>query len=276
VWVDVDNDNPQGGSRILFSRSLDGGVTWSLPPQILASGFVHAPQVVVPPNTGRIFVLYGRYQANSRVNSIEMVRSLDVGQTWTSLAALTGTAMFGPGMDGLVGIDPNTNQVRTINARSVFQARYNGTAGIQVVWHGEDPLNGGTADIFYAAYTTGWSAIRNLTPQAAGDQFLPSFDYDTQRNAVVTWLDRREHTGYNLYYKPYYMKISTSGTTLQAPAPLSSAVSDPSQYLTLGTSIGEYNDTWFYNYGVGNRWVTVWPRINGPSNGDIHATQITP
>jgi hypothetical protein len=77
AWCDVPYTGGTTDLRIMFSRSLDGGVTWSTPLQI-ASGYVHAPQVVVPYNTGRVFVLYARYTAGTgqaHNNSIEMVRS---------------------------------------------------------------------------------------------------------------------------------------------------------------------------------------------------------
>jgi hypothetical protein len=266
VWCDV----PSSGTtdlRIMFSRSTDGGVTWSTP-QTLATGFVHAPQVVVPANTGRVFVLYARYTSGAtRNNSIEMVRSLDAGVTFSSQPTLSSTRMFGPFSDMING---SPNQVQ---ARTVFQARYNPSVGIQVVWHGEDPNNTAQADIYYASYGGTWTTT-NLTPSAAGDQWNPSFDYDTSRNAVITWLDRRNDPS-NLLYQPYYMKINTSGGTMQAASALDSSTSDPGQY-QMSRSVGEYADTWYWTYTGGSKWITVWPSISGVNNGNIRATQITP
>ena len=266
AWCDV----PSSGTsdlRIMFSRSTDGGVTWSTP-QIVATGFVHAPQVVVPANTGRVFVMYARYTSGAtRNNSIEMVRSLDAGVTFSTQPTLTDTRMLGPGTDSI-----NGSQNR-VYARSVFQARYNPSVGLQVVWHGEDPNNTTQTDIHYASYNGSWTRL-NLTPSAPGDQWNPSFDYDSNRNAVVCWLDRRNDPS-NLVYQPYYMKINTAGGTLQAPSPVDGSVSDPGQY-QLSPSVGEYAETWYWTYAVGGRWVTVWPRIFGTNHGDIRATQITP
>ncbi len=266
AWCDVPSSGTTG-LRIMFSRSTDGGVTWSTPLQI-ATGFVHAPQIVVPYNTGRIFVMFARYTAGAtRTNNIEMVRSLDVGVTFSTLASITNARMLGPGTDFINGSPSN------VQARSIFQARYNPSVGVQVVWHAEDPNNTAQTDIFYGAYNGTWTTS-NLTPSAAGDQWNPSFDYDASRNAVITWLDRRNDVS-NLLYQPYYMKINTSGGTMQAPSPLDAAASDPGQY-QLSRSVGEYAETWFWTYSVGSRWVSVWPRVSGVNNGDIRATQITP
>jgi hypothetical protein len=142
-----------------------------------------------------------------------------------------------------------------------------------VVWHGEEPVNTNQTDIYYSAFNGSWTTS-NLTPSAAGDQWNPSFDYDTSRNAVVTWLDRRNDPS-NLVYQPFYMKINTAGGQLQAPAPLDASASNPNDYL-LSSGVGEYAETWYWNYSGGSRWVAVWPRISGSGNGNIRATPITP
>lgn len=266
AWVDVDTTS-NTNDRILFSRSTDGGVNWSSPLTI-ATGYVHTPQVVVPGNTGRVFVLYARYDtSNTRTNSIEAVRSTDVGVSFSSIATLSATRLLGPGTDQ---IGPTGNRTY---ARSVFQARYNPGVGLQVVWHGFESGSTTQADIYYAYYNGSWSSPINLTPAAAGDQWNPAFDYDNSNNAVVTWLDRRNDTS-NINYQPYYMKINTSGTTLQAAGALDSSASNPANY-TLSPSVGEYIDSWFFNYTSGGKWVSVWPRVSGSGSGDIYSTQIT-
>lgn len=268
TWVDVPSSGVTTDLRILFSRSLDGGVTWSAPLTI-ATGFVHAPQVVVPGNTGRVFVLYARYNTtNSRTNTIESVRSTDVGVTFSPIATLADTRLLGPNTD-FIGPAGSRTQ-----ARSIFQARYNPSAGLQLVWHGFEAGSTTRADIYYAYYNGAWSNKMNLTPAAAGDQWNPAFDYDNSRNPVVTWLDRRNDAG-NILYQPFYMKINPAGTILQAAAALDGSASNPTNY-TLSTGVGEYLDSWFFNYTTGGKWVSVWPRVQSAGWGDIYATQITP
>ena len=266
AWVDVDTSSLTG-NHIYFSRSTDGGVTWSSPLTI-ATGFVHTPQIVVPSNTGRVFVLYARYNTtNSRTNSIEAYRSLDDGSTFSSIATLSSTNLLGPTLAG-TNCSTSGDCLNGVHARSVFQARYNPGVGLQLVWHGADPNNSSQSDIYYAYYNGSWTSM-NLTPSATNDQFNPAFDYDNSNNAVITWLDRRNDTN-NLNYQPYFMKINTSGTVLQSAGALSSAASDPSQY-TLSPSVGEYIDSWFWN----GQWVSAWPHVTGAGAGDINVTRIT-
>jgi hypothetical protein len=267
AWVDVDTTSNSNG-RILFSKSTDGGANWTSP-QTIATGFVHAPQVVVPGNTGRVFVLYARYDTtNTRNNSIESVRSLDDGATFSAIATLSNTRLFSPSLSIFNCMDC----LNGVHARSVFQARYNPGVGLQLVWHGEDPNNTAQADIYYAYYNGSWTSM-DITPSATNDQWNPTFDFDNSNNAVITWLDRRNDPN-NLLYQPYFMKINTAGTILQAASAVSSAASDPSQY-TLSPSVGEYMDSWFFNFSTGGKWVAAWPRVNGAGSGDINVSQIT-
>jgi len=269
TWVDVPSNNDTSDLRIMFSRSIDGGQTFSTP-QILATGYVHAPQIVVPANTGRVFVLYARYNSsNTRVNSIEMVRSTNAGVTFSAQPTLSNTRMLGPSTDSL-----NTGAgLKKTQARSVFQAEYNAGAGIQVVWHGEDPNNTAQTDIYYAGFSGSW-AMKNITPSVPGDQWNPSFAIDAARYARVVWLDRRNDPQ-NLTYQPYYTKINTSGTPIQTAAPLDTATNLAGHYQR-SPAVGEYCDTYYWGYATGSRFVTVWPRIYGLDNGDIHASVIAP
>lgn len=71
--------------RLGFSRSLDGGKTWE-PIRALTPAIdderIGAPQVVVDPRSGRVFVVYhGRHQGRARIG---VMSSEDHGSTWSS------------------------------------------------------------------------------------------------------------------------------------------------------------------------------------------------
>ncbi len=260
--------------QILFSRSTNGGASFSTPISI-ATGFVHTPQIVVPSNTGRVFVLYARYNlTNTRTNSIEMMRSTNAGISFSAPPnnVLSATRLIGPTLNAY----QPTHLLNGTFGFSVFQARYNPGVGLQVVWHGEQPNNTALADVYYAYYNGAWT-MTNLTNNVANDQFYPSFDYDASNNAVVTWYDRRNDTvSPNRLYQLYYMKIGPTGSVLQGAAAASATANDPAVYSPLTNYVGDYQDTWFHTYSTGSRWVSASVRINGTASGDILTTQITP
>lgn len=85
------------GSAISVSRSLDGGLTWSLEPIVAVSkdGFTHFLDkewmAIDPTNTNRLYVTYtdfddsgGSCGAGIPRTAIELVRSTNAGSTWSA------------------------------------------------------------------------------------------------------------------------------------------------------------------------------------------------
>ena len=107
-WAEIDLNSPEasqcagniyeahtnfhanfGSSPIVFSRSTDGGATFSNPKTITSgspSGTPHnqGADIAVAPN-GTIYVAYGAFQSggNSSFNGIAIVKSTDCGKKWS-------------------------------------------------------------------------------------------------------------------------------------------------------------------------------------------------
>lgn len=87
--------------NLMFTRSVDGGVTWSDPPVVLTSGLgsVFTPRVAFNGSTGQIHVVFsapdaaGRYQVMTAVGQIERRWSrTDCGVDFTEVIPLTSSS----------------------------------------------------------------------------------------------------------------------------------------------------------------------------------------
>lgn len=183
-----DSDNPEDYSHILFSKTEDGGLTWSNPVQIstipgdckdddlTAEGAVPA----VGPN-GEIYVAW------SRNDSLWFNRSMDDGKTWlkqeTYLAAQpNGWVINIPGLYRCNGLP--------VTVCDLSPSKHNGT--IYVNW--ADQRNGeDDTDIWIAKSTdkgNTWS-----TPKRINDD-------NSKKHQFLTWLTIDQTNGY--LYSVFY------------------------------------------------------------------------
>ena len=147
--------------RVLFSRSMDGGATWSVPERISsASDRSAAAPVVLPGPNGRVAVAYLHFGSLDRT-TLRVVRSSDSGATWSRpvrVAGYEGGSVLGIRADaGLAG-----------TARP-------GTGRLELAWqaHGR---GFDTSDLFTSRSGDGgasWSRPRRLRA-GSGPQFTPA------------------------------------------------------------------------------------------------------
>jgi hypothetical protein len=201
TWTEFDtygSTNPLDSSRILFSKSTDGGVTWSSPLRLSeqagncidSDSTVEGAVPAVGPN-GEIYVAW------AGPDGLVFDRSTDQGATW-----LTNDIAIDP-MPG--GWDYDVTGISRCNGLPITKCdvsggAYNGT--IYVNW--TDQRNGQTnVDVFLAKSTDGgdtWS-----TPVRVNDD-------TTQRAQFLTWMDVDQSTGY-LYFIFYDRRNQTNNLT---------------------------------------------------------------
>lgn len=210
-WTEFDvygSANTNDKTRILFSKSIDGAVTWTAPVKVNvvdgncldSDDTVEGAVPAIGPN-GEIYTTWGG------PNGITFTKSTDGGLTWLNQEILVDSMPNGwdfsiPGLDRCNGMP--------ITVCDTSGGQYNGT--IYVNW--SDQRNGANdTDIWLKKSVDGgntWSAIVRVNDDVAGKhQFLSWMDIDqTNGNIYIVFYDRRNYTDDNT---DVYLARSTDG-----------------------------------------------------------------
>jgi len=196
VWDRLDFSDNTGPA--MFSRTTDGGQTWSTPVQIFnpANGQTISNQVVVLP--GDVVVDMAEYiDYGSGATSIVVMRSTDQGATWSSPITVSNI-----NFDGIT--DPNTGAGVRAGEYIPMIATDPTDGNIYIVWQDNRFSGGAHDDIAFSESTDGgftWSTPikANQTPQdlPTGDE--QAFDATVAVAAdgivAVSYYDFRNNTG---------------------------------------------------------------------------------
>jgi hypothetical protein len=199
-WTSFGGTTPPGGSPnppIFFSRSTDGGGTFSVPIQI--SPFAHSNQGSEPavgPN-GEVYVAWFRISGPSPGpglpplgRAIMVAKSTNGGATFGLPVEVTPVVTIGFG---------NTS----VNARLRGNFRTNSFPRIDVnplngevyIVYNANPAGPDGADIFFTRSTNGgttWSTpIRVNDDHSGNDQYFPDIAVNAQGVIEVIWYDQR-------------------------------------------------------------------------------------
>jgi hypothetical protein len=182
----------------IFSRTTDGGATWSAPRSIAATGanlFTIGNQIAVLPD-GTLVDVFEEFRGSgiqpSPNQDVEAVmRSTDGGLTWSKPIKIANAST-------LPVVDPDTGQPVRSGADLPDIAVDSSTGTLYVVW-ATGLFSGGTHDdIALSKSTDGgltWSApVRvNQTPNAAA-AFTAAVDVSSDGSIGVTYYDFRSNT----------------------------------------------------------------------------------
>lgn len=190
-----DSDKAEDKSNILFSKTADGGITWSDPIDISAIGgdckdndlTAEGAVPAVGPN-GEIYVVW------ARADSLWFNTSLDAGETWLDKEKFIGTQPVGwvidiPGIYRCNGLP--------VTACDLSNSEHRGN--LYVNW--ADQRNGeNNTDIWLKKSTDGgktWSEPKQVnTDKTERHQFLTWMTIDQSTGYLYfVFYDRREHKG---------------------------------------------------------------------------------
>ncbi|KAB1584952.1 exo-alpha-sialidase [Burkholderia cepacia] len=225
VWdrLELPNGNPYANLHThayrgptLFSKTTDGGKTWSTPKVI-----VNVPsrqqtignQIVVDPKSGTLYDFFDLIQPpfSKAAGKVAFIKSTDDGATWTKPQVIAGLQTVGV-------TDPNTGEpVRTGDI--IPEPAIDPASGqLYVVWQ-DSRFNGGTYDeIAVSTSKDGgatWSTPQQLNTPTGRPAFNPSVRVDNTGAVMVTYYDFRDLQAGNTTTLPtgFWRKISHDGGT---------------------------------------------------------------
>lgn len=232
---------------IYFSRSTDGGASFSSPVQISDAGLTLCQGSVpaVSPD-GEIYVVWYNYNTSA----IRFVRSLDGGVTWGAHTQVASVSELNCPLPG--------GNFRCNSFPSLAVDPTNGD--LHVAW---GDYRNGDADIYYAHSTDGgasWSTAQRINDDPVGNdfhQFFPWMDVSDNGTLYVGWFDSRNDD--NPYAAPFYydeyVTMSTDGGSTFGTNVRISEVSANAELQFSGTFIGDYSGLAATNNFVFPAWV---------------------
>ena len=158
VWSRSDGDN----GRVQYTRSVDGGASWSAPVNLsTAGGSAGRPQVAVD-GSGNLVAVWNRSDGNNDI--IQSSRSINSGVSWSTPVDLS-----------LTGQDATNSRVAA-----------DGSGTVVAVWMRSD----GNEDIIQASRSTNggvsWSSPANLSESDESSNHV-RLAVDGSGNAVALW-----------------------------------------------------------------------------------------
>ena len=223
VWdrLELPNGNPKAERHTaafrgpaLFSKTTNGGLTWSSPQVIVDTPSRHQTignQIVVNHQNGTLYNFFDLIAPPFNVTAFKVafVKSTDGGNTWTKpqiIADMRTVGVTDPNTGALIrtgdiipepAIDPNTGQ-------------------LYVVWQ-DSRFNGGNFDeVALSTSTNGgatWSAPIRVSTPTGRPAFTPAIIVNSAGTVGVTFYDFRNLAAGNTTTLPtdYWFKTSTNG-----------------------------------------------------------------
>jgi PKD repeat protein len=245
------------GLGILFSRSTDGGLTWSPYLDMIpgSSDFTEYAYPIVGAD-GTLYVFYMDGWGYCADGYIRFLKSTDGGATFTGPYTVVFTSQPCSPIHGSGGYD----QWRFF---SIIAAAADPTDpdNLWVAWTDDNGIPNGKTDVLYVRSTDGgatWSTAERLShddPAAYIDHITPVFAMGAEGRLHAFWLDRRDDPS-NVLFHGYHTSTADGGDTWEPD----SRVSDDPFDLNIGFPPGSNNaagDYWGLDT-VGNVVMAAW------------------
>lgn len=223
VWdrLELPNANPYANLHArayrgptLFSKTVDGGVTWSSPAEIVKVSSQQQTignQIIVDLRNGTLYDFFNliRPPANTSESHVAFIKSTDDGATWSKPQIIAD-------LNTVDVVDPNTNEpIRTgdiIPEPAIDPA----TGRLYVVWQ-DARFNGRQYDeVALSSSSDGgntWSAPTRVNTPSGRVAFNPMVRVNTAGTVAVTYYDLRNLAAGNTTTLPtdYWQTTSTNG-----------------------------------------------------------------
>src|SRR5262249_22346256 len=117
-------------TKIMFSRSLDCGKTWSNPMKLSESSSINqGTNLAIDPASGKVYAVWRQFQTSSNPDSILIARSDDFGKTFASKTTYP-VATIAPFDQAMTGTRFRTNTLPSVAAT----VDGGGTSRVHVAW----------------------------------------------------------------------------------------------------------------------------------------------
>ncbi|MFN2631877.1 MAG: putative Ig domain-containing protein, partial [Thermoanaerobaculia bacterium] len=204
-------------TKIMFSRSLDCGKTWSNPTKLSESSSINqGTNIAIDPANGSIYVAWRQFATTSNPDSILVARSDDFGASFPSKNT-TQVATITPFDQPTSGTRFRTNALPSI-AVSVDAG---GTSRVHVVWAQRLASSQDARIVLSTLLASGksWSNPAVIDPfggpAASGHQFMPQITFAAGRLMVLYYDQGLDHT--LALFKPQDSPFLGIYTRTQAP-----------------------------------------------------------
>lgn len=213
------------GLGVLFSRSIDGGLTWSPYLDIHPGASTEYAYPVVAPD-GDLYLFYMHGWGYCADGWIRYVRSSDGGQTFSAPQAVVETHQPCSPIHGVSGYD----QWRFFSIIAAI-ADPNDPDSLWVAWTDDYNISNGQTDVLYVRTTDGggtWSAADRLshdTPGTGRDHITPVLAISADSRLHAFWLDRRDDPANHLFHG-YHSSTTDGGLTWEPDSRVSDEAFD--------------------------------------------------
>jgi hypothetical protein len=265
-FADTNFHGARGGSPVVFSRSTNGGATWSSPRTISSGGPEGASHnqgadIAVAPN-GTVYVAFEAFSQQG-LDTINLVKSTDCGSHWTQPAIVN--TIDAPQAPGVAFRTPTFAFVATDTTDSnLVYVAYQSFAGDYDIY-AQRSTNGGASF---------GSAVQVNDDPGARHQVFPTIEV-SNHSLHVAWYDfRNSTTPANEALDVYYSCTNCNGAswpTFDASTRVTNVSHNPECRMFGGGTVafhGDYNELDAFWNGTDNIVHVVWA-----DNRDVPAAQ---